>query len=419
MPEADIRRHTFSNGLVLLAEMMPGVQSAAFTFLLPAGAVAEPPDRLGAASMLAEWITRGAGDRDSRELLTALDNLGVNHGESAQTVHLGLSGATLARNLMPALDIYADIVRRPAFEAEEVEPIRELCRQSLQSLEDDPDSRVMVELRRRHFPDPWGRSSSGTLEGIDATSVDDLRRLFEEGVRPNGAILAVAGAIDWDALLNRIGTLFEDWKPRPEPALTPKPVGPKRDHILKPTEQTQIALAYPTVPITDPEYYAARAAVGILGGFSSARLFTEVREKRGLCYSVFAGYESVKGRAAVVCYAGTSADRAQETLDVTLGEIDRVSRDGVEAEELDTMRAGLKSALVMQQESSRSRSGALAADWYHLGRVRSLEEISAALDALTPDSVSAFAAAHAPADMTIITLGPKALVLPEDHGRPR
>ena len=132
--------------------------------------------------------------------------------------------------------------------------------------------------------------------------------------------------------------------------------------------------------------------MAILGGYSSARLFTEVREKRGLCYSVYATYESQLKRAAILCYAGTSAERAQQTLDVMLAEIDRLGREGVALDELDTMRAGLKSSLIMAQESSMSRSGSLATDWYFLGRVRPIAEISAELDALTAESVSEYAA---------------------------
>src|SRR3954470_18621280 len=129
-----ISQHEFPNGLVLVGETMPSVQSAAFTLLLPAGAAYEPGDGGGAASMLAEWITRGAGDRDSRELLTALDNLGVSHSESAQTLHTSISAATLGRNLLPALEIYADVLLRPRLDEEEVEPIRALALQGLQSL---------------------------------------------------------------------------------------------------------------------------------------------------------------------------------------------------------------------------------------------------------------------------------------------
>jgi predicted Zn-dependent peptidase len=413
VPDSLVSHHTYANGLVLVAETMPGVQSAAFTILLPAGAAFEPAGLGGTASMLAEWITRGAGDLDSREVLTSLDNLGVSHGEGAQTVHTGVSGATLGRNLIPALEIYADILLRPHLDDEEIEPIRELTLQSLQSLEDDPSTKVIYELRKRHFPDPWGRPAPGTQEGVRQISPEGLRDFYRAAYRPNGTIIAVAGAIDWATLQDAVGRLFGEWSRHADPAVQLRSSGPKRDHILKDTQQIQIALAYPSATVTSPEYYLARATSAILGGYASARLFTEVREKRGLCYSVYAGYEGLKDRAAVLCYAGTSADRAQETLDVTLSEIARLKASGVDGEELDMMRAGLKSSLIMQQESTMSRSGALAADWYHLGRVRSLDEISAALDALTAEAVTEFAAGQNLDDMTILTLGPNTLTVGE------
>ncbi len=413
-PPTTIQQHVFPNGLVLLAEAMPGVQSAAFTMLMPAGAAYEAADGLnlpgGAATMTAEWITRGAGDRDSRELLTALDNLGVSHAESAQTLHTSIAAATLGRNLEPALELFADMVLRPHLDEEEVEPIRALCAQNLRSLEDDPGSKVIYELRRRHFPDPWGRPSPGSPEGVASLTPADLQRFWETTYRPNGAILGVAGAIDWPRLRDAVGRLFGEWSPRPDPRIQERPAGPTRDHILRETQQIQIALARPAATVDSPDYYAARAAVAILGGYSSARLFTEVREKRGLCYSVYASYEGHRERGALLCYAGTSADRAQQTLDVMLAEIDRLGRDGVDLEELQTMRAGLKSSLIMAQESSMSRSGALASDWYFLGRVRSLDEIAEALDALTPEEVSRYAASlTGPEGLTIVTLGPNAL----------
>jgi predicted Zn-dependent peptidase len=414
VPEPSVVHHEFSNGLVLVAETIPSVRSAAFSFLLPAGAVYEAEERGGTASMLAEWITRGAGDLDSRALISALDNLGVSHAEGAQTAHTGISAATLGTNLFDALAIYADVICRPTLDDAEVEPIRALALQGLQGLEDDPGSKVVYELRRRHYPDPWGRPSPGTPEGVEAITPDDLREFHRKMYRPNGSILAVAGAIDWPKLRDTVGRLFGDWEPKPVPSIELKPTGPSRDHIHKETQQTQIALAYPSVTITNPDYYLARASTAILGGYSSARLFTEVREKRGLCYTVYASYESHKDRAAVVGYAGTSTDRAQETLDVTLAEIERLGSDGVEAEELETMRAGLKSSLIMQQESSMSRSSALASDWYYLGRVRSLDEVSAALDALTPDAVSDFASRSRNHEMTVLTLGPVPLKLPPE-----
>ena len=408
----ELLEHRFDNGLVLLAEPMPQVRSAAFTMLIPAGACLEPPDRAGAAGMLGEWITRGAGGRGSRDLLFALDELGVTHSTGAQTVHASIGAATLGANLLPSLAIFGDVVLRPHLDDEDVEPIRALNLQALQSLEDDPGSKVLEELRRRHYPDPWGRSSIGTAEGVAAITPDDLRGHYRRTYRPNGSILGVAGAFDWEPLRDEVGRIFEGWRTIPEPSIRETSEGRYRGHLTQETQQTQIAMAFPTVPVAHPDYYRARASAAILGGYTSARLFTEVRERRGLCYSVFASYEAFKTHASVVCYAGTSPERAQETLDVTLEEIRRLALEGIRAEELSMMRAGLKSSLIMQQESSMGRSSSLVSDWYHLGRVRPLDEVAGALDDLTTDDVGSFAARFPLDDLTIVTLGPEPLALP-------
>jgi predicted Zn-dependent peptidase len=228
---------------------------------------------------------------------------------------------------------------------------------------------------------------------------------------PRGTILSVAGNVDWDPLLDQVGRLFGDWKGGEEPTLRLGPQPSKRGHIAKETTQTQIALAYASVPIGDADYYDAMAAVNVLSGGMSARLFTEVREKRGLCYSIWASYQTFKDRASVLCYAGTTNERAQETLDVTLAELRRVE-DGIELEEVERIQAGLKSALIMQEESTSARAGTLASDWYYLGRVRSFDEIEAAINALTPQRIVRHLHRCPPRDFTIVTLGPKPLTVP-------
>lgn len=415
MPETQrIATAVLDNGLVLVGESMPHVQSAAFTFLTPMGAADEPEDRAGAAGMLGEWIMRGAGDRDSRELIAALDELGAGHSISTGTIHTVASVSTLGEGLIPALEIFADVLRRPRLETSELEPIRDLAIQALQGLEDDPGSLSMVELRKRFYPHPWGKPAVGTREGLESTTADDLRALFDARMNPNGAILGVAGAIDWDELVAAARRLFGDWAPRPARsiAVDPGARGDRAFHLTRDTQQIQIGLAFPSVTTGHPDYYLARVATSILGGYSSSRLFTEVREKLGLCYSVSAGYEGYRELAGVICHAGTSADRAQTTLDVMWRELVRLRDEGVTDDELATMRAGLKTSLIMQQESSLSRSGALASDQYHLGRVRSLDEISEAMDRIGRDDVNRFAAGLPIEDSTVLTLGPSPLRLP-------
>jgi predicted Zn-dependent peptidase len=406
----NIHSHTFANGLTLLLESMDHVRSAALYFLVPAGCVYDPPEHLGVASVLADMITRGAGARDSRELTLALDNLGLDRDESVGGIHVRFWGATLARNLAPALDIYADILRRPHLPEEEIEAVQALALQDLQSIEDEPKQKLLIELRRRHFPSPLGQDRRGNRAGIESLTAEVVRSHYRKLFRPRGTILTVAGNVEWQPLLDQVGRLFGDWKGGDEPALTlgARPAG--QEHLSKETTQTQIGIAYPSVPIGHADYYAAQGAVNVLSGGMSSRLFTEVREKRGLCYSVWASYQTFKDRASILCYAGTTNERAQETFDVTLGELQRLQK-GIDPEEVQRVQAGLKSSLIMQQESTSARAGALAADWYYLGRVRSFDEIQAAIDALTPGGIVAHLERCPAHDFTIVTLGPTPLRL--------
>jgi predicted Zn-dependent peptidase len=172
-----------------------------------------------------------------------------------------------------------------------------------------------------------------------------------------------------------------------------------------------VALAWSAPPYRSDESYEATAALAILGGGSSSRLFTEVRERRGLCYSVSSGYQTHRDFAMALGYAGTTAARAQETLDVMLAEIDRLPGT-VTADEVERVKARAKSGLVMQQESSAARAGSIARQWYHLGHVRTLAEELARYDRLTVDSIETWLAAAPPRDLTVVSLGREPLEVP-------
>ena len=407
MPQ-DVFQHTFDNGLTLLAERLEHVRSAALNFLIPAGCAYDPPGQLGIAAVLADMSTRGAGQYDSRALTLALDNLGVDRSESVGTMHTRYWGATVASNLPAALELYADILRRPHFPDDEIDAVKSLALQDLRSLEDEPRSKVLVELRKHHYPKPLSNDHRGTAEAIEHFTSDHVRAHHARLFRSRGTILSVAGNIDWPALRAQVGKLFADWPAGTDSPLTLGPRPPKHGHLTKEVEQTQIAVAYDSVPVADADYYAAMAAVNVLSGGMSSRLFTEIREKRGLCYSVWASYQTMKDRGSVLCYAGTTNARAQETQDMLLAELRRLP-EGIEPEEVERLRAGLKSSLIMQQESTAARALSLASDWYHLGRVRSFDEIQAAIDGLTPETIVGHLRRHPPGDFTIVTLGPKPL----------
>jgi predicted Zn-dependent peptidase len=282
----------------------------------------------------------------------------------------------------------------------------------LQAVDDDPGHKLMVELRQRHYPDPWGRSSQGDEQGLQAATLDDVKNFHARHCHPSAAILAVAGRFDWDKLCNCVERLFGDWKPGKAGEPTTAPRNGKPNHIPYESNQCHLGIAYPTIPYRHPDYFQAWAAVGVLSSGMSSRLFTEVREKRGLCYTVHASLHTQRDLASVLCYAGTTAERAQETLDVTCSELVRLGK-GIEPNELERLQARIKSGLIMQQESTAARSSALTRDWYHLGRARTLDEIGGLVDALTADSINGFLTKNPPREFTIVTLGPEPLEVPD------
>ena len=408
-----IHCHTYENGLVLVAEPMPYLESAAFTFMVPAGCCHDPDDRCGLSTFACEMALRGAGPRDSRAFVQDLENMGVERAESVSTVHASYSGATLAGNLLPAISIYADLVRRPHLPADQLEAGRLVVLQELRAIDDEPAQKAMIELRRRQYANPWGRPSQGDQTALESIAIEEIRDHFSRLYRPNGTILGVAGRFDWKRLKEHVGALFGDWNRVAVPDPVTGQTGAKQTHLSHPSNQTQIGIAYRSVPYRHRDYFRAWGSVGVLSGGMSSRLFTEVRERRGLCYSVYASLHTQRDRACVLCYAGTSADRAQETLDVTVAELRRLAA-GIETTELGRLQARIKSALIMQQESSSARSSSVAREWYHLGRVRTLDELGRIVDGLSCESINDYLADNPPGDFTLVTVGPSALEMPAE-----
>lgn len=401
----------FDNGMTLLGEPLEWLESAAFSMLLPAGCSQDPRDKPGLSNFVGEMVQRGCGDRDSRQFVETLERLGVDRAASVTMAHTVFNGALLADKLHETLALYADLVRRPSLPADQLDEGRQVCFQEIRSLEDDLAQKSLIELRRLRYADPYGRSCQGTMESVEAITIEDIQNQFQTSYRPNNTILSVAGKFDWDQLREEVAKQFGDWAQVDPPAITEVLPTERYVHIPFDSRQTHIAIAFPNVAYGHPDYYRARGAVGVLSDGMSSRLFTEVREKRGLCYTVYASCHTVKGDGSVLCYAGTTTERAQETLEVLLHELKRLS-EGIEEAELSRMKAKIKSLLIMQQESSMSRSGSVAADWYHLGKVQTLDYVGRIIDELNCDQINTYLAENPARDFRIVTLGEKELELP-------
>lgn len=407
MPERYFQ-HTFANGLTLLAEKMPAMQSAAMSLLVPIGGAEDPAGQGGSAAVLSDLVLRGAGNRNSRELTDYLDSLGLQRSSSVGTYHTRFACAALAEKVLESLPTYADIVRQPHLPEDGFEAARDLSLQSLAGIDDEPRQKLLIRLRQWHWPYPFGRNSMGETKDLQNLKLADVKKDFAQRYQSNGAILAIAGNIDFADVKGRVEKSFGDWTGKELKPIQTAPPKAQRHHEKQKSEQTHIGIAYPSVPETDPDYYTVRMAIEILSGGMSGRLFTEVREKRGLVYNVSAGYSSLKTIGSIFGYAGTSNDRAQATLDTFLAELARLG-EGVTAAELDRAKIGLKASTIMQDESTSARAGAIAHDFFTRGRIRPLDEIKSAIDSITLEQVNTYLRTHPAGPFTIVTLGPKAL----------
>jgi predicted Zn-dependent peptidase len=403
-------QQTFANGLTLVAEKMPAVQSAAMSLLIPAGSATDPAGQIGPATVLSDLVFRGAGSRDSRALSEHLDSLGLHRSSGASVYHTRFAAAAGAENVMEGLAVYADIVRRPMLPADGFESSRELALHAIDGVEDEPRQKLLIRLREKHLPDPLGRNTMGETKDLMAMTSDRVNADFERRYQPQGAILGLAGKIDFAEVKEHVERLFGDWPANPAPAPLLTRGSERMFHETQQSEQTHIGVAWDSIPETHEDYYVVRLIAEALGGGMSGRLFTEVREKRGLCYSVWAGFSSLKDLGFMMGYAGTSNDRAQATLDCFMDELARLSA-GIQQDELDRAKISLKASTIMQGESTSSRSGAVVHDYFVRGRIRTLDEIKAAIESVTLERANAYVAKHVPGPFTIVTVGPKALTL--------
>ena len=401
-------QHRMGNGLWLIGEPMESVQSLAMTLLLPAGVSAEPQDQQGVSALISELICRGAGQLNSRGYCEAMDQLGVQRGTSVETTHLRIGAMMIGSKWPQVLPLIWDMVLRPKLPKDELGPSRDLAIQSIEAIEDEPQQKVLLELRQWHYPQPFGRSPLGRREHLEKISLEQIQSFWTGRFIPDGAVLSVAGRFDWDQLKSQVEHQLGGWAGQgSQPQQEQSPLRGYH-HCDAESAQVHIGVVYDAVPESDPDRWLQRAAVEILSGGMSSRLFTEVREKRGLCYAVAAQYGADRDRGVVLGYAGTTAPRAQETFDVLTAELRRLS-EGVGDDEFRRAIIGMKSNLIMQGESTGARANAIAADQYNLGRPRSLDELTAEVDAVTIERLNEFLRTHPPGPMTVVTIGPDAL----------
>lgn len=395
----------------LIVESMGGVRSAAMTWLLPCGCATDPVEIEGVSTLIEELLLRGCGGRTSREDADAFDRIGSNRAANVGTYAMVVSASMLGKSVERTLPLLVDMVRTPAMDDDALAASKDLAMQAIDSLKDDPQERAMIAARARHQPAPINRSGLGTKLGLEACTRDKTIAHWQSHALPRGSILAFAGDIDPHALEAQLNALLSNWTgTAPVPVIGP--VGTRGyAHEDDPSAQVQIVWVADAPSETSPDSVLEKLLINVLSGGMSGRLFSEVREKRGLCYAVSAGYRGDKDWGTISAYVGTTPQRAQESLDVLRAEMDRITSPvgAVSQQEFDRAKIGMKSSLVFSGESAGARATTIAADFRRLGRPRTLDEMAAEIDAVTLDQLNTYAAHRRWGNVTVQTVGQNAL----------
>jgi len=338
-------------------------------------------------------------------LSNSFDGLGVGHSESAGHERFVYRASILKDTFSEALRLSSLMVMSPHLPEEEVESIRSILLQDIAALADNPSRRSMLELSKRYYPEPYNRPGCGTAEGIKGATIEFLRAQQQAYFGASGSILSVAGNINTAQVLAEAEKNFGSWggvaKKRPAFGKI-QPFA--KYHLQEESAQLQIVLSYPSAPFGTEHYYAAKVAAQILSGGMFGRLFIEVREKRGLVYSVYAAHSAMKEYGTVTAYAGTTPERAHETLDVML-QVMKGLKGSIEDLEIRRAKASLKSGLVMGQEGPGARASSIAHDFWLDGKLRTLDEIVARIDAVGQQELDAYLSAYPVEPFTLLTLG--------------
>ncbi|SFR32686.1 Predicted Zn-dependent peptidase [Yoonia tamlensis] len=389
-----IQLHTLSNGFRIVTEHMPTLKSASIGIWVEAGGRHEKPEQNGIAHFLEHMAFKGTQKRTALQIAECIEDVGgyINAYTSREATAYYVR--VLENDVPLGLDVIADILLNPVFTAEDIEIERGVILQEIGMTIDTPDEMVFDWLQEVSYPDQaLGRTILGPSERVSAFTRDDLERFVSQHYGPNQMILAAAGAVDHDTIVAQAETLFGHLPAldRGADLIQPARFGGGEIRKIKDLEQVHFALGLEGPNYRDPLIYTAQIYSSVMGGGVSSRLFQEIREKRGLCYSIFAQTGAYEDTGLTTIYAGTSAAQIAELATVTIDEMKRAA-DDMTASEVARARAQMKAGLLMGLESPSNRAERLARLLQIWGRIPSLDETIAQIDAVTTGDVKSFAA---------------------------
>jgi predicted Zn-dependent peptidase len=378
---------TLPNGLRVVTEAMPGIATSAVGIWVGAGARNETAANNGVAHMLEHMAFKGTEQRSARAIAEEIEAVGGHLNAYTSREQTAYYARTLADDVPLALDILADILQRSTFAPDELERERGVILQEIGQANDTPDDIVFDYLQEAAYPgQAIGRPILGSEANVSAMSRDQLAGFMGAHYTAGDMVLSAAGAVDHDRIVAQAGALFGSLAQQAS-ARDARPVyaaGERREE--RDLDQAHLALGFNGVPFGDPDFYAVQVYSALLGGGMSSRLFQEIREKRGLAYSVFSFSTSYRDGGMFSLYAGTNESDLVQLVPVIAGEMNNCAGK-VESAEVARARAQLKAGLLMSLESPGSRAEQFGRQMLIHGRILDTSEIIAAVDAVDEAAV--------------------------------
>ena len=401
--------HQLPNGIEIVGEYMPSLSSITLGFQLDAAIINEPEEKPGLAHLFEYMLFQGTKSKDARALNEAFESLGVRKGASTGWETARILAQMVNTKFDATLPLMHEILLTPTFPQEELEQMRSIVLQEIRRRDDEPMSRIFDLVRGSFYRgSALGRPSLGTTESVQQLQRQDLRDFWKARYQPDNVLFSIAGKFDWEHVVEQLEKLFGSWSGQTTPSPEERPV-PTASLTLEHQEgkQEHLSLMFPFPNYTDPDYYAAQVIGEVLGGTMASRLFVEVREKRGLVYGISAGLTSNKHIGATRIYAGTTPEQGHECLEVIVNELRKLEQEGITTDELERAKVQLKSENVMRGEGSGSRMSALAHSWWYERKLRTIQEIKAAIDAVTQEQVLGVLQRFSPLNpLTVAAIGP-------------
>jgi predicted Zn-dependent peptidase len=388
-----VRRETFANGLRLVTETMPHVRSVSIGVWLTRGSRHEPADHAGIAHFVEHMLFKGTTCRSAEDIAQQVDSIGGQLDAFTSKEYAGYYVKVLDEHLPLAVDILSDLVSNPTFAPEDIEREQKVVLEEIKMVEDTPDDLVHEIFAEAYWNGhPLGRPILGHPRTVAALNQQVLQQYFKGTYVAGNFVVVAVGNLDHDVVARLVQEKFAS-TPSMGAAVTDSTpvVAPSVQIRQKELEQSHVCLGTMGLPQNHPDRYAAYALNTVLGGSMSSRLFQNVREKRGLAYSVFSSLSAYQDVGALSVYAGCGNESVSELVDIVIAEIRRLTREPLPADELRRAKDHLKGSLMLNLESTSSRMSHHARQEIYRDRADTLDDLLAAIEEVTVDDVQRLA----------------------------